>query len=136
MQVALSLVESSCVPVANDEGTALGSYTLSLYVRSHGGVGALRFNPTRRDNSPTSFPLLPAPSSGSYTLNLCVPYQAAVGSHRPEHTCMLALGPIELRKTVTTVTRASHASSHCDDSDEYCIVQAPYNLTVAMTTLW
>ena len=81
MQVALSLVESSCVPVANDEGTALGSYTLSLYVRSHGGVGALRFNPTRRDNSPTSFPLLPAPSSGSYTLNLCVPYQAAVGSH-------------------------------------------------------
>ena len=37
MQVALSLVESSCVPVANDEGTALGSYTLSLYVRSHGG---------------------------------------------------------------------------------------------------
>ena len=30
MQAALSLVESSCVPVANDEGTAVGSYTLSL----------------------------------------------------------------------------------------------------------
>ena len=50
---------------------------------------------------------------------------------------MHALGPIELRKTVTSVTRASIMHPPIVMivvRDEYCVVQAP-SLTVAMT-LW